>query len=69
MGWPLSRSHNRAVPSTETLARMRSFGDIAIASIMLVCSTSTAICSHLVVFHVLIELSYDAEISVFPSLV
>jgi hypothetical protein len=51
MGRPLSRFHNRAVLSCDALARMRPFGDIAIAMAMAV--SRTAVCCHLVVFHVL----------------
>src|ERR1700710_213267 len=69
MGWPVSRFHNRAVLSYDALARIRPFGEIAMRKTVLVWPVQTAICSQVIVFHVLIEESLDPEISVFPSAV
>src|ERR1700709_1766378 len=63
MGWPFSRFQSRAVLSNDALARIRPFGEIAMPKTPLVCPLQTAICSQVVVFHVLIEESSDPEIS------
>jgi hypothetical protein len=65
MGWPVSKFHNRAVLSSDALARIRPFREIAMPQIVSVCPVHTAICCQVVVFHVLIEESHDPEISDF----
>src|ERR1700710_1956289 len=55
MGWPFSRFQSRAVSSYDALARIRPFREIAMPKTVLVCPVQTAICSQVVVFHILIE--------------
>src|ERR1700710_2529582 len=68
MGWPVSKFHNRAVLSSDALARIRPFGEIAMPQTVLVCPVQTAMCCQVIAFHVLIE-SPDPDISVVPSVV
>src|ERR1700710_1501249 len=53
MGWPVSKSHNRAVLSDDPLTRIWPLGEIPMPQTELVCPVQTAICCQVVVFHVL----------------
>ena len=61
-----SRFHNRAVPSNDALARIRPFGDMAMSWTRLVWPVKHAIWCQVVVFQILIDLSYEPEMSVLP---